>query len=213
MNDKVKDMFAQVTMPEATEQKIRHAMAEGKAPKKHVMLTLGRGFAAALAMFALVLAVSPTARAAVEKWVIEYVFPESGITIYKEQDASGNVTGVMVVDTEASAFAQVREGRLYYICNGVETDITDQVAEDTPFYYSYVDDYGLTHYRVVAYSGTIENYGVYEFIRKVEDGQQPWEGWEGGSGRNFLDPETEERYPWVDIVWEELNIPWSKPGD
>lgn len=64
---------------------------------------------------------------------------------------------------------------------------------------------------MVGYSGSIDNFGIYEFIRKVEKGQNDREGWKGGSGRNFLDPETESRYPWVDIVWEKLNIPWPKP--
>ena len=63
----------------------------------------------------------------------------------------------------------------------------------------------------VGYSGSIENYGIYEFIREVTEGQADWEGWVTGTGRNDLDPETETRYPWVDIVWQELNIPWPMP--
>lgn len=29
---------------------------------------------------------------------------------------------------------------------------------------------------------------------------------------NFLDPETEMCYPWVESVWEELDVPWPMPG-
>ena len=66
---------------------------------------------------------------------------------------------------------------------------------------------------VVGYSDSMENFGIYEFIREVQEGQQPWEGWSNGYGRNFLDPETEIRYPWVDIVWQQLEIPWPLPGE
>lgn len=208
MKEQVKNMFEQVTMPEETEARIRSAMTQPirKQPKP-----LWNMAATAAAVMALILVISPQARAAVEGWVVRYIFPDSGITVYEEKDENGDVTSVMVVDTEAPAFAQVRDERLYYTGNGTETDITDRITEEAPYYDSYVDDYGLTHYRVVGYSGTIENFGIYEFIRRVEEGQQPWEGWEGGSGRNFLDPETGARYPWVDIVWENLNIPWPMP--
>lgn len=211
MKDKVKDMFAQVTMPEKTEQAVLHAMEEKCKPRRSAQLGLGGRIAAIAAILALVLVISPEARAAVEGWVLKYVWPESGLSVYEQTDADGNVIGAMAVDTESQSFAECRDGRLYYTHNGEEMDITDQITEEEPFYHSYVDEYGLTHYRAVGYSGSIENFGIYEFIRKVEDGQQVWEGWEGGSGRNFLNPETETRYPWVDIVWEELNVPWPKP--
>lgn len=202
MKEQVKEMFAQVSMPEETQQKIRGAMTAQRHPRKHHP-GLVRAVTAA-AVLALVLLVSPAARAAVEDWVLRYVFPESGLSIYKQTDENGEVCNVMVVDTESPPFAYVREGRLYYSHNGEETDITDQITETQPYYHTYVDDYGLTHYRAVGYSGSVENYGIYEFV-KGED------GWEGGSGRNFLDAKTETRYPWVDIVWAEWNIPWPMP--
>lgn len=211
MKEQVKDMFAQVTMPQKTEEAILRAMEEKRKSQRSMPVKPGRKIAAIAAMLALVLVISPTARAAVEGWVLKYVFPESGLSIYEETDADGNLSSVVAVDTESKTFAEFRDGRLYYTCDGEETDITDQIAEDKPFYHSYVDAYGLTHYRAVGYADSLENFGIYEFIRKVEDGQQDWEGWEGGSGRNFLSTETECRYPWVDIVWEDLNVPWPKP--
>ena len=57
----------------------------------------------------------------------------------------------------------------------------------------------------VGYSGSIENFGIYEFIRE-ENGE-----WVTGTGRNFLSMETETRYPWVELVWEEFDIPWPMP--
>lgn len=212
MKKEIVKAFDSVTMPAGCAQKIRTAAAAEKKPGRRNfgrrLCTLAAAFAAALLML---FALSPEARAAVEEWVVKYIFPESGITVYEQADLEGNVTGVMVVDTGAPPFAEVRGDRLYFTGNGEKIDITDQITEEKPFYYSYTDDYGLTHYMVVGYSGTIENFGIYEFMREEKEGQRPWEGWSNGSGRNFLNPETETPYPWVDIVWEELNVPWPKP--
>lgn len=211
MKDKVKEMFAQVTMPENTEEKILNAVAKGRKPKRHYIANFASRAATVAAILALVLVLSPTARAAVEGWVLKYVFPESGLSVYAQTDAEGNEVGVMVVDTLSESFAQYRDGRLYVSYEGEEWDITDQITEEEPYFYEFVDEYGLTHYRAVGYSGSLDNFGIYEFVRTVEEGQGPREGWEGGSGRNFLSAETEQRYPWVDIVWEKLGVPWPMP--
>lgn len=206
MKKQLKDMFAQVTMPEETEEKIRSAMRHtgGKARK-----TIWRTMVAAAAVLALVFVVTPRAWAAVEDWVVKYFFPGSDLTIYEQTDANGNVVGIAgVVDTEAPAFARMVNGRLYFLGNNEKIDITDEITEEKPYFYTYVDDYGLTHAMAVGYSGTLENYGIYEFIWEDVDGTRDWVT---GTGRNFLSSETETRYPWVDIVWAELDVPWPMP--
>ena len=208
MKQKIVDTFDAVTMDEACQQRIHRAMKE-KKPKRQGMVLKRLGTLAAV--LALVLCLSPEARAAMGR-TIRYLFPDSDITLIKELDENGNVLNVVgAVDTEAPAFAQLRDGRLYFLGNGENIDITDQITEEEPYYYSYVDDYGLTHYMAVGYSGTIENYGIYEFIREVAEGQTDREGWLTGTGRNFMDFKTEQRYPWVDIIWEDLGVPWPMP--
>lgn len=209
MKDKVKVMFEEVKMPEHCVQKIEEAMRERSGRRKTGWV--GR-IAAAAAMLALVLSLSPQVRAAVNEIVVKYFFPDSGLTIYEETDENGDVVRVVAVDTESEAFAQMRGDRLYFTGNGEEIDITDQIKEDKPYFYTYDDEYGLTHYMVVGYSGSLDNFGIYEFLRENKEGQKDWEGWSGGTGRNDLDPETETRYPWVDIVWDELDVPWPMPG-
>lgn len=206
MKKQVKEMFAQVTMPEETEKKIRSAMVTaGPAARKPV----GRRLATAAAVLLLVFFISPRARAAVECWVVKYFFPGSDLTIYEQTDASGNVVGIAgVVDTEAPPFARMVNGRLYFLGNNEKIDITDEITEEKPYFYTYVDDYGLTHAMAVGYSGTLENYGIYEFIWEDVDGTRDWVT---GTGQNFLSSETETRYPWVDIVWAELDVPWPMP--
>ena len=122
-----------------------------------------------------------------------------------EKDDNGNVTRITGVNTDDPAFARIVNDRLYFLGKGQKIDITNQVTEEAPYYYTYVDDYGLTHYMAVGYSGSIENFGIYEFIRE-ENGE-----WVTGTGRNFLSMETETRYPWVELVWEEFDIPWPMP--
>lgn len=211
MKEQVKDMFEQVTMPEESAQKIRQAMAENWKPKRSPLGNMGKTVATAAAMFALILVISPIARAAINDLVVKYFFPGSGITVYEQTDENGNPESIVAVDTEAPAFARLVNGRLYFLGNGEKIDITDLITEEKPYYYTYKDDYGLTHYMAVGCSGAIENYGIYEFIREEKENQKEWEGWVTGTGRNFLDPETETRYPWVEIVWEDLNVPWPMP--
>lgn len=204
MKDQIRNMFEQTTMPRDTEMRIRAAMGRRQPAKSR-----WKPAVTAAAVLAMLLLISPQARAAVEGWVMKYVFSGSDLTIYQQTDPQGNVTGIMAtVDTEAPAFAQIVDGRLYFLGNGENLDITDEIAEDNPFFYTYVDNYGLTHAMAVGYSGSIENYGIYEFIWEDVDGQRDWVT---GSGRNFLSSETETRYPWVDLVWQELNVPWPMP--
>lgn len=206
MKEQVRDMFSEITMPKETEQKILAAVSRRR---KKPQTPFVRSIATLAAVLALVILVSPTARAAVENWVVKYFFPGSDLTIYEQTDKSGNVTGVVgVVDTEAPPFARMVNGRLYFLGNNEKIDITEEITEEKPYFYTYVDDYGLTHAMAVGYSGTIENYGIYEFIWEETGGEQDWVT---GTGRNFLSNETQTRYPWVDIVWEELDIPWPMP--
>ena len=206
MKEQVRDMFSEITMPEKTEQRILAAVSRRrKKPQTPFM----RSLVTLAAVLALIVLISPAARAAVENWVVKYFFPGSDLTIYEQTDESGNVTGVVgVVDTEAPPFARMVNGRLYFLGNNEKIDITEEITEEKPYFYTYVDDYGLTHAMAVGYSGSIDNYGIYEFIWEDVDGQRDWVT---GSGRNFMNSETETRYPWVELVWEELDIPWPMP--
>ena len=206
MKEQVRDMFSEITMPEETEQKVLAAVSRRR---KKPQTPFVRSIATLAAVLALVILGSPTARAALENWVVKYFFPGSDLTIYEQTDESGNVTGIVgVVDTEAPPFARMVNGRLYFLGNNEKIDITEEITEENPYFYTYVDDYGLTHAMAVGYSGTIENYGIYEFIWEETGGERDWVT---GTGRNFLNIETDTRYPWVDIVWKELDVPWPMP--
>ena len=206
MNDRIKDMFEQVTMPEKTESRIRAAMREKDRRIRKSVWRIAVSYAAVVVMMIML---SPQARAAFDQWRVKYFWSDSDLTIYEELNEEGEVAATIAeVDTDAPAFARMINGRLFFLGNGEKIDITDVIAEDSPFYYSYEDEYGLTHDMAVGYSGTLDNYGIYEFIWKEENGQKIWTA---GTGRNFLSREKEIRYPWVEIVWQDLNIPWPMP--
>lgn len=203
MKQDIVTTFETVTMSDDCAQKIRRAMAEKKSAPRAVMAKRLGTLAAALA---LILCLSPTARAAVETIVEKYFFPDSGVTIEKEVNENGEISAMTVsLDTESGTVAEIRGGRLYFTGNGEDIDITDLIAPEKPYYYSYTDEYGFLHHIAVGYSGSIENFGVYEFFLENQG------TWSNGYGRNFLDPETGTRYPWVDLVWEHFNIPWPLP--
>lgn len=204
MKQDIVNVFENVTMSAECEQKIRRAMAEKRPGRSAVALKRLGTLAAALA---LILCLSPEVRAAVDTIVEKYFFPDSGVTIHKNTAADGSVYREIWLDTESenAVFAEVREGRLYFTGNGEDIDITDQIAPNVPYFYSYRDEYGMEHHMAVGYSDAIENFGVYQFFR---DG----DGWTNGYGINQLDREG-NRYPWIDAVWEELDIPWPLPGE
>lgn len=204
MKKEIVDAFDTVRMPESCEESIRKAIRESWKTKRKPVRRLHPA-AGILVLVVLVLCFSTEVRAAVNNVVVKYFFPGSDITIYEETDESGNTVRITGVDTEAPPFARIINDRLYFLGNGEKIDITDKISEESPYYYTYVDDYRLTHYMAVAYNGSLENFGIYEFIRE-ESGE-----WVTGTGRNFMNPETEARYPWIDIVWAQWDIPWPMP--
>ena len=200
---KIVEAFDTVKMPESCEAAIRRDVKKKQSDQGPYRRL--RPMLAALAVVMLMLCFSTEVRAAVKEWTVKYFFPGSDITIYEMLDETGDVVEIAGVDTDAPPFARIVNGRLYFVGNNEKIDITDLVKEDAPYFYSYMDDYGLTHYMAVGYAGTMENYGIYEFIREKNG------DWITGTGRNFLSMETETRYPWVDLVWEEFDIPWPMP--
>lgn len=204
MKQKIISAFEDVAMPCGCEQRIRQAMGRKSTRKSfHILRKLGT----VAAVFALILCLSPEVRAAVNTIVEKYFFPDSGVTIHKNTEADGSVSREIWLDTESenAIFAEMRDGRLYFTGNGENIDITDAIGPNQPYFYSYTDEYEMLHHMVVGYSDSVENFGVYQFFRDED-------GWTNGYGINQLDREG-NRYPWVDAVWKELDIPWPLPGE
>lgn len=197
MNNLTK-FFDSVHMPKECEDRILNTISTPRRKFRPAAAV------AAVVALVLVLGMSPTVRAAVEDWITTR-FPGLDLTIQQRTTEEGIEEMIVSIDTEAPTFAYMENGRLYFTGNGENLDITDEITEEKPYFYTCEDDRGHEIYFVVGYDGTIENFGTYEFIKK--DGQ-----WLTGSGRNFLSCQVEGQvYPWVKVVWDTLNIPWSMP--
>lgn len=99
-------------------------------------------------------------------------------------------------------FAEVRDGRLYFIANGEEIDITDQCSYDTVFLYTYQDQAGFTHYLGVG--GTPEHWGYSEVIRDLNQIDNISNGWAGGNGGGaYWDNDADAEYGWY-VQFKEL---------
>lgn len=110
MKEQMINAFEEATMPMDCEQKIRRAMADRKVKKQPGFLRKLSVAGAALVLVMLVTAcASPTVREAVQKLLL----PDIGMTVYEEED-----TTTVVYDPESPAFAEVREGRMYFTGNG-----------------------------------------------------------------------------------------------
>ena len=61
---------------------------------------------------------------------------------------------------------ELREGRLYFVVNGENLDITDRVSRTESFTYEYEDEQQVTHYWVVGLNGdTPDSYGYAEYLK------------------------------------------------
>ena len=97
---------------------------------------------------------------------------------------------------------EIRDGRMYFIVNGENLDITDQVSQTKAFTYQYVDNQGITHDWVVGLnSENIENYGYAEYLKT--------DTWQGGySARVNINSDGTTDARWLESWKTENDCPW-----
>ena len=97
---------------------------------------------------------------------------------------------------------EIRDGRMFFIVNGENIDITDQVSQTKAFTYQYVDEQGVTHMWVVGMnSEELENYGYAEYLKT--------DTWQGGySARVNINADGTTEAQWLEIWKAENNCPW-----
>ncbi len=97
---------------------------------------------------------------------------------------------------------EIRDGRMFFIVNGENIDITDQVSQTKAFTYQYVDNQGITHDWVVGLnSENIENYGYAEYLKT--------DVWQGGySARVNINADGTTEAQWLEIWKAENDCPW-----
>ena len=97
---------------------------------------------------------------------------------------------------------EIRDGRMYFVVNGENLDITDQVSQTKAFTYQYVDNQCITHDWVVGLnSENIENYGYAEYLKT--------DTWQGGySARVNINSDGTTDARWLESWKTENDCPW-----
>ena len=97
---------------------------------------------------------------------------------------------------------ELREGRLYFVVNGENLDITDRVSRTESFTYEYADEQQVTHYWVVGLNGdTPDSYGYAEYLKT--------DTWIGGySARVNIHEGGKTDAQWLETWKGENNCPW-----
>ena len=94
------------------------------------------------------------------------------------------------------------EGRMIFIVNGENIDITDKLSESEAFMYEYTDELGIIHYWMVGKNGPEpDNYGFGEFLYRGDG------SWAGGYGSNHIGSDGEQAQ-WFVKGKAEIGAPW-----
>lgn len=117
----------------------------------------------------------------------------------------GNTFSWVVVHTEdLTDPVRLEEGRMIFLVNGEELDITDQVSQTKSFRYEYTDEAGNTHLWLVGLnSEELANYGYAEYIKDMSG---TWTC--GYSARVNIEEDGTASAQWLEIAKGELDIPW-----
>ena len=97
---------------------------------------------------------------------------------------------------------QIRDGRMWFVVNGENRDITDEVSQMEAFTYTFMAEQGITHYWVLGLNGEeLENYGYAEYLKS--------DTWQGGyDARVNSNPDGTTDAVWLERWKQENNCPW-----
>lgn len=110
---------------------------------------------------------------------------------------------VRILTDKLTEPVEIRDGRMYFIVNGENVDITDQVSQTKAFTYQYVDEQGVTHDWLVGLIGEeLEDYAYAEYLRSGT----VWQG--GYSARVNINADGTTEAQWLEIWKAENGCPW-----
>lgn len=129
----------------------------------------------------------------------------NNLEITQEVDENGETSSISILHTDnLTEPVKIDDGKIYFVVNDEEIDITDKISETTAFEYEYTDDEGNTHIWLVGLnSDNIEDYGYAEYIKNI-DGD-----WTGGySARVNIESDGKTNAEWLENAKSEKTIPW-----
>lgn len=138
--------------------------------------------------------------------VIEHIFGwGNNMELTTGSNEDGNTFSWVVVHTEdLTDPVRLEKGRMIFLVNGEELDITDQVSQTKSFRYEYTDEAGNTHLWLVGLnSEELANYGYAEYIKDMSG---TWAC--GYSARVNIEEDGTASAQWLKIAKGELDIPW-----
>ena len=153
----------------------------------------------------LILALGVTAFANGEE-IINRIFGwGNNLEIVQETDSNGVETSISILYTDnLTDPVRIAKGKMFFIVNGENIDITNQVSQNDAFHYEYTDDEGNTHYWLIGLnSDELENFGYAEYIK---DYAGMWIG--GYSARVNVEKDGSTTAKWLESAKARLKIPW-----
>ena len=129
----------------------------------------------------------------------------SNFEIKQEIDENGEAVSTSILYTESlNDPVEISDGRMIFIVNNENIDITDQISETDAFRYEYVDEEGNIHFWLVGLnSDNIEKFGYAEYIK---DPSGTWAG--GYSARVNTEADGSTSAQWLEKAKSEQTIPW-----
>ncbi|MBR4473582.1 MAG: hypothetical protein IKS55_08075 [Oscillospiraceae bacterium] len=113
-------------------------------------------------------------------------------------ETEGGIRNTVYVHTEnLTEPVRFENGRMIFIVNDEQIDITDLVSETQPYIYQYTDEERTTHYWIIGKNGPEpEHYGFAEYLQPAEG------GWTTG----YVARTNNNEAPWLFQAWKGLGF-------
>ena len=155
----MKDTFDKIVMDEEKKEEILRELQETKPVKHRRWVPVVAGLAAA----ALILTAVPYTRKAIvraaEEILSKFRTP-SNLSYNVEIDSESIIIEALAEDGDIEDLAQVKDGRLYFVLNGVWTDVTDKCSATEYYRHEIKNDDGTRN--VIFIGGTVNDFGWWE---------------------------------------------------
>ena len=119
----------------------------------------------------------------------------------------GQHVSVMYALDAHTPFTEYRDGRVWFVANGEELDITEEFSEEEPFTYIFTDRMFIEHY--IAIGGTADNPGWLEMM--YTSWEEKPRSFVQGSSSNTWNNSADERYGWetrAEEIFGEYGVHW-----
>ncbi len=208
MEDKIKSAFQDVHMDDACASRIEAEMRNRSVRVKNPSFRLWRTVSVMATALALIMLIVVGNADVVEAFTANFTKPTepryytSKFYHVDVKKGEGHINDVFLM------CVSVRDGRLYFVANDENIDVTEAFSDEVPFEYFFIDENGFLNY--IALGGQFG--GTKESLKKVgyhyyfwypdlnSDGIYNDGG--GGAGLGHWNRETEDYYEWYKIAEE-----------